>query len=144
MNNDRLHALILEVYQFSIWSHGQTTRQLTQLQRTELRIMSQFTEFATDIKAFMQAISDGVDALGVDISERIPAAIAGLDGDIKSLNQKILDLTATPEDLTMLAELRATGAAMAARIQALKDAGESVTANMEALDALTPPVPPSV
>jgi len=84
-----------------------------------LIIMSAISTFATAQKAY---------------NDRQAAAIDGLAGDIKTLNDKIAALqesagTVTPEDQALLDELQA--------------AAEAATAKIEALDAQTPPAVPS-
>lgn len=66
-------------------------------------------------------------------NDRMDAAIGGLTEDIAGLNAKILELqnspgTVTAEDQALLDELQARG--------------ETISAKLEALNALTPPAPP--
>jgi hypothetical protein len=66
-------------------------------------------------------------------NDRQDAAVTGLQGDVQSLNDKITELqnsagAITPEDQALLDDLQTRG--------------EAITAKLEALDALTPPVPP--
>lgn len=69
-----------------------------------------------------------------EFNDRQDAAVAGLTGDVQTLNDKITELqnsagTITPEDQALLNDIQARG--------------EAITAKLEALDALTPPkVPP--
>jgi hypothetical protein len=68
-----------------------------------------------------------------EFNDRMDAAISGLTEDIATLNAKILELqtspgTITPEDQALLDELQARG--------------ETISAKLEALNALTPPAPP--
>lgn len=81
--------------------------------------MSKISEFAEKQNAF---------------NTRIEAAIAGVAADVDGLNAKITELQntvgqITPEDQAILDELEARGQALAERL--------------EALDNLTPPVPPA-
>lgn len=81
--------------------------------------MSSISDFAAKQNAF---------------NDRMDTAIADLAGDVKSLNDTIAKLqaspgTSTPEDQASLDALQARGAA--------------ITTKLEALDALTPPVPPA-
>lgn len=81
----------------------------------------------------MSAISDFA-AKQNAFNDRIDAAVTGLQGDVDALNKTIQDLqnsagTVTPEDQ--------------ASLDALQARGEVIAAKLEALDALTPPTPPS-
>lgn len=81
--------------------------------------MSAISDFATKQNAF---------------NDRLDAAIAGIQGDVDTLNAAILKLqnsagAITPEDQATLDALQARGA--------------GITAKLEALDALTPPTPPT-
>lgn len=83
------------------------------------RIMSAISDFAAKQKAF---------------NDRLGSAIDGVVGDVKVLNDKITALqnsagTVTPEDQALLDDLQ-------------KQA-EGLTSKAEALDAMTPPAPPS-
>lgn len=85
----------------------------------EKRIMSKIGDFAGKQKAF---------------NDRQDTAIQGLVEDVAALNAKILELQntpgeITPEDQTLLDELQTRA--------------ESLTAKLEALDAQTPPKPPT-
>lgn len=80
------------------------------------------------LEKLMSAISD-FNAEMRGIFAAMSASLEGLTGDIATLNLKIADLTGSPEDAVMLAELKAIAGAMAERI--------------EALNALTPPSIPS-
>ena len=80
----------------------------------------------------MSAISDFA-AKQLAFNDRMNNAIAGLVGDVATLNAKIEELqnsagTITPEDQALLNELEVAGDVMAAKL--------------EALDNLTPPTPP--
>ena len=88
------------------------------LKELEARLMSAISEFAAKQNEY---------------NDRIDAAVTGLQGDIKSLNDLIAQLqnsagTISPEDQASLDALEARGAAIADKL--------------EALDAETPPVPP--
>lgn len=85
----------------------------------EHTIMSAISDFAVKQAAF---------------NDRMDVAVAGLVGDVTSLNAKIDELqnspgTITPEDQALL--------------DALQVRGEAISAKLEALDALTPPVVPA-
>jgi predicted nucleic acid-binding Zn-ribbon protein len=91
-----------------------------------------FQKYAADQKAFNASNKEAVD----DLSD----AVTGLTEDIKSLNQKIVDLQnspdeVTPEDQARIDELQADGAALTTRLTAL-------TAALKTLDQQTPPVAP--
>lgn len=88
------------------------------LRETEQKIMSAIQQFAAKQTAF---------------NEQIGTAIAGIQGDIHGLNDKITALqnspgTITPEDQALLDGLEA--------------AGKTLADKLSALDALTPPVVP--
>jgi len=83
------------------------------------QIMSAISDFVTKQKAF---------------NLRQDAAVANILGDLKTLNDKIEALqnsagTITPEDQALLDEIEAHS--------------DTITTNLEALDAQTPPVPPA-
>ena len=75
--------------------------------------MSAISDFNTEMRATFAAMAQSVD---------------GLTSDIAQLTAKIAELSGSPEDAVMLAELKAIGAAMAERV--------------EALNQLTPPAVP--
>lgn len=84
-------------------------------------------------ESIMTAISDFA-AKQTAFNNRVGASIDGIVADVKSLNDKITELqnsagTVTPEDQALIDDLQAKGEALAARA--------------EALDAQTPPVPPT-
>lgn len=88
------------------------------LHETERKIMSAISDFATKQNAF---------------NDRMDAAVTGLQGDVKTLNDKITALqnspgTVTPEDQKLLDDIQARSSAIADKL--------------DALDALTPPTPP--
>lgn len=81
----------------------------------------------------MSAISDFA-AKQTDYNNRLSAAIDGVAADVASLNAKIEELQNTPgpispEDQALLDQLQAQGEVIASRL--------------EAVDNLTPPVPPT-
>ncbi len=89
---------------------------LCQFKRT---IMSAISDFAAKQNAF---------------NDRIDTAVSDLQGDVKSLNDQIAALQAsggaiTPEDQALLDGITARSSAIADKL--------------DALDALTPPVPPT-
>jgi hypothetical protein len=80
----------------------------------------------------MSAISDYA-AKANAFNDRIDSAVTGLQGDVQALNDTITKLqnsagTVTPEDQALLDQLQARA--------------ETIATKVEALDALTPPVPP--
>lgn len=82
----------------------------------------------------MSAISDFAGKQN-SFNDRVDAAVTGLQGDVAFLNDTIAKLqassgTVTPEDQ--------------ASLDALQARGETTATKLEALDALTPPVPPTV
>jgi len=90
----------------------------TDLERAVLRIMSAISDFAAKQKEY---------------NDRISAAVTGISGDIKSLNDKITELqnnpgAITPADQALLDDIQAQAKAVAEKL--------------EALDAETPPAPP--
>jgi len=67
-------------------------------------------------------------------NDRLDKAIEGLQGDVESLNEKIAELQnsageVTPEDQALL--------------DAIESRSDAIAKKLEALDALTPPVPPA-
>ncbi len=91
---------------------------LHRLGQLESTIMSAISDFAAKQKAH---------------NEKIDAAITGITGDVKTLNDKITALQNTPgpisaEDQALLDELEATGSALADKLAAV--------------DELTPPAVP--
>jgi len=82
----------------------------------------------------MSAISEFA-AKQNEFNDRVDAAVTGLTGDIQTLNDKITELQnssggITPEDQILLDDIEARSAVIATKL--------------EALDALTPPKPPTV
>lgn len=111
-----------------------TTSILQRLDTMENKIISAISEFAAKQKAFNDQQSASIDS--------ISTSVTGIQGDINSLNQKITDLqnspgTITPEDQALLDDLQMQGAAISSRLQVVAGA-------LGALDALTPPAPPTV
>lgn len=106
---------------FHLYHHADP-QQLCLLERIlELQesIMSAISEFAAKQNAH---------------NEKINTAVTGLQDDVQTLNDKIAELQATqgaitPEDQALLDEIEAASGAVAAKL--------------EALDALTPPKPPT-
>lgn len=89
------------------------------LKHTERTIMSAISDFAAKVNAF---------------NDRIDAAIAGLQGDVKNLEDQIAALQnsagqITPEDQALLDGIQARASTVADKL--------------DALDALTPPVAPT-
>ena len=98
--------------------HGLATKQ--DLKEMEHKIMSAISKFAEEQNAF---------------NDRVDAAVTGLTADIQALNDKITELQnstggITPEDQVLLDAIEARSAVIATKL--------------EALDALTPPKPPTV
>ncbi len=92
---------------------------LIRLAQMEGKIMSAISDFAAKQNAF---------------NDRQDAAITDLQGDVQTLNDKITELQnsggqITPEDQKLLDDITARG--------------EAITTKLEALDALTPPNPPT-
>ncbi len=83
-----------------------------------VQIMTAVSDFAASQNAF---------------NDRMDAAIADLQGDVKSLNDQIAALVASQGQLS--AEDQASLDALQARASGIAD-------KLDALDALTPPVPP--
>lgn len=93
---------------------------LNRLDTMETHIMSAISDFAAKQAAF---------------NDRIDAAVTGLGGDVASLKDEILKLqnssgAITPEDQ--------------ASLDAIQARTETIATKLEALDALTPPTPPTV
>ena len=89
------------------------------LEQMEKRIMSAISDFAAKQNAF---------------NDRLDKAVEGVTGDVAELNRMIKQLQdnpgpISPEDQALLDQLQARG--------------ETVTAKLEALDALTPPAVPT-
>jgi hypothetical protein len=96
------------------WPHLATKDDLKTM---ENKIMSAISEFAAKQAAF---------------NDRIDAAVAGITGDIKTLNDLITTLQNTPGPIS--AEDQAT-------LDALEAKGAAIAEKLEALDAVTPPAP---
>lgn len=106
------------------WAH-RLRSDLAPVTKTDLhqlgdKIMSVISDFAAKQNAF---------------NDRMDAAVAGIQGDVQALNDLITKLqnspgTITPEDQ--------------ASLDALQARAQTVTDKLEALDALTPPTPPTV
>lgn len=92
----------------------------TDLKNTEKTIMSAISDFAVKQEAF---------------NDRVDTAITGVIGDIKALNDLVEKLQTTPGPIS--AEDQAS-------LDALEVRGDAIAAKLEALDALTPPVVPTV
>lgn len=90
----------------------------TDLRMMEKRIMSAISDFAAAQAAF---------------NDRIDEAVAGLTGDIQSLNDKITELQNTPSDVTPEDQQL---------LDDIQQRSEAIAAKLEALDALTPPATP--
>lgn len=90
-------------------------------------IMSAVSDFITAQKQFNKDVGEGID--------HVNEHITGLQGDVKSLNDKIAALEVTPADLADFEVLKADGQALSAKLKAAGDA-------IHALDDLTPPAPP--
>jgi predicted nucleic acid-binding Zn-ribbon protein len=92
---------------------------LDRIAETERKIMSAISDFAVKQDAF---------------NDRQDAAITGLQGDVQALKDEITKLqnspgTITPEDQATLDRIQARS--------------ETIATKLEALDALTPPTPPT-
>jgi len=100
------------------------------LQAMEQRIMTKISEFAQRQAEFYRAQGEAVDS--------IVSSVSGLTGDFKSLSDQIAALQAssgtfTPEDQAAMDKLEADTAALTSRLT-------SVSTELRALDAMTPPV----
>lgn len=85
------------------------------------------------LNSIMSAISDFAAKQNAH-NDKIDAAVAGLQGDIKFMQDQI-------------AKLQASGGTLSAEDQATLDAldarGQAIADKLTALDAMTPPVPPA-
>jgi len=88
------------------------------LQQAKLAIMSAISEFATRQNQF---------------NDRIDAAITGVSADVDALNAEIVKLQNTPGIITPEDQ---------ALLDGIQARSQTVADKLEALDALTPPVPP--
>lgn len=107
--------------------------QLAQLFKLGEEIMSAISDFAAKQNAFNDRQGKAIDAA--------VQSIAGLSGDLQTLNAKITELqnssgSVTPEDQALIDQLQTAGEATAAKVEALSTA-------LSGLDALTPPAPPT-
>lgn len=91
------------------------------------KIMSAVSDFINSQKQFNKDVGEGID--------HVNEHITGLQGDVKSLNDKIAALEVTPADLADFEVLKADGQALSTKLKAAGDA-------IHALDDLTPPVAP--
>lgn len=91
------------------------------------KIMSAVSDFITSQKQFNKDTGEGID--------NIVASLGAIDGDVKSLNDQIANLTVSPADVADLDQLKADGLALGAKVKAAKDIAAT-------LDAKTPPVAP--
>lgn len=111
--SDHLKAELLE-----LWSrHSPVSR--ADLLKVERHIMSAISDFAAKQNAF---------------NDRMDTAITGLQGDVKTLNDLIEKLQnsagqITPEDQALLDQIETRS--------------DGIATKLEALDALTPPPPPT-
>ncbi len=123
----------------SIYFLGREIGQLRHQKEIEFEVLKSHFGLATkhDLKELenkiMSAISDFA-AKQTAFQDRVDAAITGLSGDIDELKAEILKLqnspgTITPEDQALL--------------DGIQSRTEGVATKLEALDALTPPVPPT-
>lgn len=81
----------------------------------------------------MSAISDFAKKQNA-FNDQMDAAVSDLQGDIKSLNDTILQLQNSPGQITPEDQ---------ASLDALQARGQTIADKLTALDALTPPVPPA-
>lgn len=96
-------------------------------------IMSAISDFAAKQKAFNDRQGAAIDSL--------VSSVAGVTGDVKTLNDKITELQnssggVTPEDQALIDDLETQGDALATKL-------ETVTASLKGLDDATPPSVPS-
>ncbi len=119
----RIVSVLQSIHQQQLASAGSGSRDRAvtkcDLEQTERTIMSAISDFAAKQKAF---------------NDRQDTAVSGLTADVEALNKKIEELqnspgAITPEDQALLNDLETRG--------------DAITAKLEALDALTPPVPPT-
>ena len=94
--------------------------------------MSAIADFAAKQKAFNDRQGAAVDAA--------VTSITAIQGDLKTLNDKITELqnspgAITPEDQALLDQLDAQGEAVSTKV-------EAAAAALSNLDAMTPPAPP--
>jgi hypothetical protein len=89
------------------------------LKETEQKIMSAISDFAAKQTAF---------------NDRVDVAITDLQGDVQTLNDTIAQLQSSPGAITPEDQ---------ALLDGLQTRAESITTKLEALDALTPPKPPT-
>ena len=80
-------------------------------------------------KNVMSAIKDFA-AKQTAFNDRLDAALTGIGGDIKNLNDQIAALQNSPGEVTPEDQ---------ASLDALQAAGEALAAKFEAVDAMTPP-----
>jgi hypothetical protein len=104
-------------YQWLRSHEGLVTK--TDLKEMETRIMSAISDFAVKQNAF---------------NDRIDASITGVRADVTGLNDLILRLQNSPGPISPEDQ---------ASLDSLQVRGEAITAKLEALDALTPPVVPA-
>lgn len=90
------------------------------------QILYNLNYMATAIETFVTAQNA--------FNDKIDAAIVGLEGDILSLNETIAKLQTTPGTITPEDQ---------ALLDALQARGKLISDKLDALDALTPPVPPT-
>lgn len=90
-------------------------------------IMSAISQFILDQKQFNKDTGDGIDT--------IVTSLGNIDGDVKSLNDQIANLTVSPADVADLEQLKADGLALGVKVKTARDIAA-------ALDAKTPPVAP--
>ncbi len=83
------------------------------------------------VRKIMSAISDFADKMKVH-NDHVDVAVAGLQGDVKNLSDQIAALQASQGQITPEDQLLLDG--IEARTAAIHD-------KLDALDALTPPVP---
>lgn len=98
---------------------GETQLILSRIDKLENTIMSAISDF----KAKMDAHNDAMDT-----------AIAGLQGDIKNLNDQITALQNSPGTITPADQ---------ALLDGIEAKAKSIADQLGALDAITPPAPPT-
>ncbi len=89
------------------------------IRQTKEQIMSAISDFAAKQNAF---------------NDRMDAAITDLQGDVKTLNDEIAALQASPGTITPADQ---------ALLDGLQTRASGIADKLDALDALTPPAPPA-
>ena len=102
------------------WRHAT----IKDLEKLKVEIMATVSQSIAAFAAAQKVTNDAIDA-----------AVTGLQGDVDNLNKQIADLQNSPGTLTPADQ---------ATLDSLQARGASIAAKLVALDAITPPVAPSV